>query len=73
MTGESATDAARALADALATLDLHGAVEARGRLALFVPSGPQPALADGDRRRRALALAAAHGFTHLALDVGEGS
>jgi hypothetical protein len=62
---------ADALETALAAIGVHCTVEAHGRLAVLVPSVPQPALAEPAARRRATALAEAHGFSHLALELGE--
>ena len=62
---------ADALAAALAPLGVHATVEAHGRLAVLVSPVPLPALAEPALRRRATALAEAHGFTHLALELGE--
>jgi hypothetical protein len=75
MTGEelaqpgAAPGGAAALAAALAAEGLHCDVEARGGLAVLRSSGAAPALADPHLRRRATALATAHGFTHVALDL----
>ena len=63
------TGSAEALAAALAALELPGRVEARGRLAVFVPASPQPRLAEPALRQRLVTLAAAHGFSHLALEL----
>ena len=60
---------AAALAIALTAEGVHCDVEARGTLAILRPNGVAPALADPAARRRATSLAAAHGFTHLALDL----
>lgn len=55
---------------ALAAAGLPCTVEARDRLAVLV-AGPDGAavLATPDGRRAAVELAAAHGFTHVALEV----
>ena len=45
-------------------------VEAVGSLAVIVPGPAALDLAHADLRRRALALLPAHGFTHLALELG---
>ena len=62
---------AEGLASALAALGVRGTVEAHGRLALLVAAVPPAALREPAGRRRAAALAEAHGFTHLALALGE--
>jgi hypothetical protein len=68
---EPASDApaADALVAALAAEGLHCTIEARGRLAVLLGRGAGPALADPALRRRTAALAAAHGFSHVALDL----
>ena len=60
---------AAALADALRALDVDADVEVRGRLAIVVPRGAAPDLADAALRRRLHALAVAHGFADLALEL----
>jgi hypothetical protein len=61
---------AAALERALADAGLGCTVEARDRLALLVaPGDAAAALAAPEGRRTALALATAHGFTHVALEV----
>jgi hypothetical protein len=60
---------AGALATALAAEGLSCDVEVRGRLAVLLPGADAGALADPARRRRAAALAAAHGFSHVALEL----
>jgi hypothetical protein len=62
-----------ALAHALGALGIRGSVEARERLAVLVVDAATaaPDLADAELRRAALALARAHGFTHLALELGD--
>ena len=62
---------ATGLAVALSTLGLQCMVEARERLAVIVPTGGVPDLGDAAVRRRVQSLATAHGFTHVALDLGE--
>ena len=61
---------ATALAAALAELGVHCTVEAHGRLALLAAPTAR-ALEAPAARRRAAALAAAHGFTHVALELRE--
>ena len=59
----------RALQDALGAVGLDYAVEARARLAVLIPrSMATPALPTGVRER-AVELAKAHGFTHVALEI----
>jgi hypothetical protein len=59
-----------ALAASLRDIGIDCAVEARERLAVIVV-GDAASLERPERRDAALALAAAHGFTHLALDLGD--
>jgi hypothetical protein len=59
---------AEALEQRLAALGLAGRVEARGTLAVLTLRDPS-ALAASERRSAAVALAAEHGFTHLALEL----
>ena len=61
--------ASAALAAALADAGLDVEVEAHGRLAVLLARGDVPTLADPALRQRATALAAAHGFSHVALDL----
>jgi hypothetical protein len=61
--------AAGALAAALAAEGLHCDVEVRGRLAVLLAADDAASLADPALRRRATALAAAHGFSHVALEL----
>ena len=60
---------AAALAAALAAEGLRCDVEERGRLAVLRPGAAAIALADPVLRRRAAELAAAHGFSHVALEL----
>lgn len=62
---------AEALRQALATLGLHGSVEARGALAVLSLDGAAASLGDPEIRARAVALASEHGFTNLALELGD--
>lgn len=62
---------ATGLALALSELGLSCAVEAHERLAVLVPTSAMPDLSDAAVRRRLQALATRHGFTHVALDLGE--
>jgi hypothetical protein len=68
---------AEALRQALATLGIHGRVEARGALAILSVDGDAAALRDPKLRARAVSVASEHGFTNLALEVshpsGEGA
>jgi hypothetical protein len=67
----SARGDAPALAAALAEQGIRCAVEPRAGLALLVASEQQAAsLASVDARRAVLALARAHGFTHVAVELG---
>jgi hypothetical protein len=59
---------AKALERQLATLGLAGRVEARGTLAVLTLDDPG-SRAFAERRAAAVALAAEHGFTHLALEL----
>lgn len=56
-----------ALERAIEAEGVSGAVEGRGRLAVFTPS--PPATLDGKMRRRLVALARLHGFTNLAVEL----
>jgi hypothetical protein len=61
---------AAALEHALAAAGLPCAVEGRDRLAVLVADPPvAAALAGAAAREQAVRLAAAHGFTHLALEL----
>lgn len=62
---------AEALRQALAALGLQGAVEARGALAILSLDGDAAPLRDPEIRARAVAIASEHGFTNLALEVGD--
>ena len=61
---------ATGLAIALSGLGLSCMIEAHERLAVIVPTGAMPELSDAAVRREIQALAIAHGFTHVALDLG---
>jgi sugar phosphate isomerase/epimerase len=66
----SAPDAT-ALAAALRDAGITCTVESRAALALIVASTADgQRLADDDLRRRVLALAREHGFTHVAVELG---
>ena len=54
---------------ALAELGAAGTVEARGRLAVLTALDVAALAASPQARARALALAAEHGFTHLAVEI----
>lgn len=60
---------AEALATALEALGVRGRVEARGKLAI-VTVRDADALRDPALRERAVAVAQAHGFANLALELG---
>ncbi|HVE79323.1 MAG TPA: hypothetical protein VNA89_10700 [Gemmatimonadaceae bacterium] len=60
---------ARALAAALRALGVECDVEGRDRLAVIRAHDGAEALANPEVRERALALLAAHGYTHLALEL----
>lgn len=61
---------ARALGAALAHAGLPAAVEARDRLAVLHAAPAQlAALHEPDRRRDVVALAARHGFSHVAVEL----
>lgn len=61
---------ASAFATALRSLDLGCAVEARARLAVLVPDGDAVMrLAAPATRREVIALARAHGFTNVAVEL----
>ena len=53
----------------LASAGLDAAVEIRDRLVLLTPRGDLPDLTSASRRRALLALAAARGYTHVALEL----
>jgi hypothetical protein len=61
---------ATALASAIAELGIACALEARGGLALLLPTTEGVAALQVDETRRAvLALAKRHGFTHVAIEL----
>lgn len=68
-----AAERGAALERALRDAGVSCTVEARERLAVLVPSGGSALadLADPERRRETFALAVAHGFTHLAVELVE--
>lgn len=53
----------------LAALGIDGVVEARGALAVLTIHGDSSAVREPSIRAAAVALAAKHGFTNLALEV----
>lgn len=55
----------------LRTLGIRCAVEEWDALAVLVPEPGERGFEDEDLRRRAIALARAHGFSHLAVDLPE--
>ena len=63
---------ARALEQALASQGIHCTIEPRDRLAVLMPLDEcsLDALGVTERRLAASVLAAEHGFTHLALELG---
>ena len=61
---------ASGLREALGTLGVDAAVEARDRLALLRPRGAAEARRIAGQRARIAALAVEHGFTHVALEIG---
>ena len=63
-------NAADSLGRSLASIGVAGRVEAHDRLAVLVSSDPSM-WNDAQVRRRALALAREHGFTNLALEIGD--
>jgi hypothetical protein len=68
--GDRTSRNAVALAAAIAELGIDCALEARGGLALLLPT-PEgvAALQVDERRRTVLALAREHGFTHVAIEL----
>ena len=60
------------LGRALAARGVEGRVEEHGRLALLVGAHSHPAMHDVAARRELVVLAAAHGFSHLALELEPG-
>jgi hypothetical protein len=66
---DAPADPGSTLAEELLALGVTCRVEGRGRLALLRMPATPPALADAAVRRRVAALAAAHGFTHVALEL----
>lgn len=60
---------AASLESALARVGLEAAVEARERLAIVRAADATAAHAIGARRGEVTALAAAHGFSHVALEL----
>lgn len=54
---------------ALHAMGLRCSVEEHGALAVCVPEPGERGFEDADTRRRAIAVARAHGFSHLALEV----
>ncbi len=60
---------AAALGAALADWGIAAAVESRDRLAVIIPLAAADIERLASERARVVALAAAHGFSHVALDV----
>ena len=68
--GDRTSRNAVALAAAIAELGIDCALEARGGLALLLPTPEGVAALQVDESRRAvLALAKEHGFTHVAIEL----
>jgi len=68
--GDRTSRNAVALAAAVAELGIDCALEARGGLALLLPTPEGVAALQVDESRRAvLALAKEHGFTHVAIEL----
>jgi hypothetical protein len=55
----------------LRALGIRCSVEEWDALAVLVPAPGDRALEDEELRRRAIALARSHGFSHLAMDLSE--
>lgn len=62
-----------ALEAALSALGYPCAVEAHERLAVLRAAGAENALADRALRERVAMLAAEHGFTHVAIELTDGT
>ena len=62
---------AAALEADLRALGILCTIEARDRLAILVPIATADHLDQETVRRDAVRLAESHGFTHLALEIGE--
>lgn len=62
---------ARELEADLRAIGIDCAVDARDRLAILIPVGDPGRLSADDVRREAVRLAESHGFTHLALEIGD--
>ena len=68
--GDRTTRNAAALASAIAELGVQCSLEARGGLALLMPTQESvAALQSLETRRAVLALARTHGFTHVAIEL----
>jgi len=65
------TRSVEALERALRDLGVRCSVEAFDALAVAVPEPGEQRLQDPDVRRRAIELARAHGFSHLAVELRE--
>ncbi len=63
---------AAALESALAATGITAAVEARERLAVIVAADDASANAISAQRARIVAIAAMHGFSHVALEIASG-
>jgi len=61
---------AEALRSALAGAGLAAEVEGRERLAIIRAAGPTASRAIVAQRARVITLASAHGFSHVALEIG---
>ena len=68
-TGLSGDTRGQDLVEALRAIGLDCRVDARDRMALIAVRQGSDTLVDDARRAEVVALARAHGFTHVALDV----
>jgi hypothetical protein len=59
-------------AQALRALGVECTVESRGNLAIVIPAGGERALEDPTVRRAVLAALQSYGFTHAAVEPGDG-
>lgn len=62
---------ARELEADLRAMGIECTVEAREKLAILIPAGDARRLSSADARLEAVRLAEAHGFTNLALEIGD--
>jgi len=68
--GDRSARNAITLAAAIAKLGVECALEARGGLALLLPTAEGvTALQEDEKRRAVLSLAKEHGFTHVAIEL----